>query len=160
MKFSTMTIKIFESDLQNPRHREALVNIIDTFAQSPGGQNEPMTEDAKAKLCVGLSAQSNTLVLLGALHGEFVGAAICYWGFSTFTGKPMINIHDLAVLPEFRGRGVGKALMQDVEQRARKSGCNRVTLEVHDSNEGAKRLYASQGFGPWDSPTLFVSKDL
>jgi len=75
-------------------------------------------------------------------------------------GRPIVNIHDLAVLPEQRGRGAGRALLREVERRARERGCARITLEAHDTNQGAKRLYRSFGFGPWDPPTLFVTKPL
>ena len=72
----------------------------------------------------------------------------------------MINIHDLAVLPGQRDRGVGRHLLDDVERLARERGCCKVTLEVHDSNDGAKRLYERVGFGPFEAPTLFVTKSL
>ena len=92
--------------------------------------------------------------------GAAVGAAVCVWGFSTFTGCPSLNVHDLAVLPEHRGCGVGRLLLEEVERRARARGSSKLTLEVHASNEGAMRLYRRFGFGPWDAPTLFVTKPL
>jgi ribosomal protein S18 acetylase RimI-like enzyme len=82
------------------------------------------------------------------------------WGFSTFVGKPSVNICDFAVLPEFHNRGIGKALLDEVETLARTRGFCKMTLEVHDSNVGAKRLYRRFGFGPRESTTLFVSKTL
>jgi len=100
------------------------------------------------------------MVLLAFVDGRAVGTAVCVWSFSTFAGRPSINIHDFAVLPEFRGQGVGRALLGEVERRARERDCCKITLEVHDTNEGAKRLYESLGFGPWDVPTLFVTKPL
>ena len=89
-----------------------------------------------------------------------VGAAVCVWGFSTFTGCPSLNVHDLAVLPDHRGRGVGLLLLEEIERRARARGSSKLTLEVHASNEGAIRLYRRFGFGRWDAPTLFVTKPL
>ena len=52
------------------------------------------------------------------------------------------------------------ALLKEVERRARERDCCRITLEVHDTNVGAKRLYEASGFGRWDSPTWFVTKPL
>ena len=69
-------------------------------------------------------------------------------------------MHDLAVLPEHRGRGVGRRLLEEIERRARARGSSKLTLEVHATNEAAMRLYRRFGFGPWDAPTLFVTKPL
>jgi ribosomal protein S18 acetylase RimI-like enzyme len=68
--------------------------------------------------------------------------------------------NDLAVLPEFQSRGLGTRLLDEVERRARARGCCKITLEVHETNHGARRLYERFGFGPWRSPTLFVTKPL
>ena len=87
-----------------------------------------------------------------------MGVAVCFRGFSTFAGRPLINIHDLAVTSEHRRKGVGRALIEEVFRRARDAGCAKVTLEVLDRNVTAKRLYKRMGFGPWSPPTLFVSR--
>ena len=155
-----VSIRIEEADLRDPSDCSAVVEIIDSYARGSGGQGAPLSEDAKTRMCNGLLSNPCAMVLIATLSGRKVGVAVCFWGFATFAGKPAINIHDLAVLPEFQGKGIGHALMAEVENRARASECCRVTLEVNDSNEGAKRLYASQGFGPWDPQTLFVSKYL
>ena len=149
-----------EAQLGDPVHAKALVEIIDAYAREPGGQGAPLTDTARAALVPGLSSHPNALVLLAFVAGEPVGTAVCIWGFSTFAGSRLLNIHDLAVLPGFRGRGVGSALLKEVERRARERDCCRITLEVHDTNVGAKRLYEASGFGRWDSPTWFVTKPL
>jgi ribosomal protein S18 acetylase RimI-like enzyme len=136
------------------------VRIIDSYARGPGGQNAPLSEDARAAMAPGLAAHPAAFALLAWDGDAIVGAAVCVWGFSTFAGRPSLNVHDLAVLPEHRGRGAGRALLEEAERRARARGSAKLTLEVHHSNEGAKRLYARFGFGPWDEPTLFVAKPL
>lgn len=151
---------IAEADLADPRHADALVEIIDSYARGAGGQNAALTEFAREKLVAGLIQHPLAMVLLATVDERCVGVAVCVFGFSTFAGKPTLNIHDLAVLPDFQGQGIGHALLAEVEQRARARDCCKITLEVHDSNEGAKRLYAESGFGPWDTPTLFVTKPL
>ena len=97
-------------------------------------------------------------MLLACDGVDRVGVAVCFWGFSTFAGLPLINIHDLAVTARHRRKGAGRALMEDVLRRAREAGCAKVTLEVRDDNEPAKRLYKRLDFGPWTSPMLFVSR--
>ncbi len=155
-----MNLSVEEADLEDPTQARALVEIVDSYARGPGGQNAPLTPQARSNLAAGLLEHPNAMVLLASADSQAVGTAVCIWGFSTFAGKPMINVHDLAVLPDFQGRGIGRALLSEVERRARTRGCCKITLEVHDTNEGAKRLYDSFGFGPWAPPTLFVTKQL
>ena len=57
-------------------------------------------------------------------------------------------------------QGIGRSLLREVERRARDRGCCKITLEVHETNAGARRLYEREGFGPWSPATLFVSKPL
>jgi ribosomal protein S18 acetylase RimI-like enzyme len=80
-----------------------------------------------------------------------VGLAVCFLGFSTFAARPLINIHDLAVLPEYRGRGIGRRLLERVEAKGHALGCAKLTLEVRADNHRAQRLYQQVGFG--DAPT-------
>jgi ribosomal protein S18 acetylase RimI-like enzyme len=155
-----MSPTICEANLEDDQQAAALVEIIDAYARGPGGQSAPLSDQARANLAPGLHGHPMAMVLLAFVDGRAVGTAVCVWSFSTFAGRPSINIHDFAVLPEFRGQGVGRALLGEVERRARERDCCKITLEVHDTNEGAKRLYESFGFGPWDVPTLFVTKPL
>jgi len=155
-----MTVVIREADLLDARESLALVEIIDGYAREPGGQSAPLSDEARSALAPGLRAHPAAFALL-AWQGECaVGAAVCVWGFSTFTGCPSLNVHDLAVQPGYRGRGIGRLLLEEVERRARARGSSKLTLEVHASNEGAMRLYRRFGFGPWDAPTLYVTKPL
>ncbi len=94
-----------------------------------------------------------------------VGAAICFVGFSTFAARPVLNIHDLAVLPELRGAGIGTSLLEAASARARELDCCKLTLEVRKDNEGALALYRRFGFGHFaagasPTPTLFLEKRL
>ena len=88
-----------------------LEEILDSYAQGPEGQNAPLPEEARKNLASGLLSQINTFVLLAYVDNEAVGTAVFFWGYSTFRGKPFLNIHDFAVLPEFRSQGIGGALL-------------------------------------------------
>lgn len=57
-----------------------------------------------------------------------------------------VDIHNLAVHPDYRRQGIGRALLREVIDEARRQGLSRVTLEVRKSNEAAQRLYQSLGF--------------
>jgi ribosomal protein S18 acetylase RimI-like enzyme len=153
-------VVIREADLHDAGESSALVEIIDGYAREPGGQNAPLSAHARAALAPGLRAHPAAFALLAWQDGAAVGAAVCVWGFSTFTGCPSLNVHDLAVRPEHRGRGVGRLLLEEIERRARARGSSKLTLEVHATNEQAIHLYRRFGFGPWDAHTLFVIKPL
>lgn len=151
---------IRDADLDDPRDTDALFAILDSYARGPGGQNAPLTDEARKALAPGLRAHPQTFALL-AIDGDApVGAAVCFIGFSTFAGRPFLNVHDLAVLPEQRGRGLGRALLEEAERRARARGCCKMTLEVNESNTGAQRLYRAFGFAGWEERTLFATKRL
>jgi ribosomal-protein-alanine N-acetyltransferase len=57
-----------------------------------------------------------------------------------------IHINNVAVLPQFRGSGMGSAILRHVLAEAKRLGANRATLEVRASNDGARRLYERLGF--------------
>ena len=91
-------------------------------------------------------------------------SVVCFFGLSTFQARPLLNIHDLAVVPEYLGKGIGRALLSAAETRARRHGCCRLTLEVQDDNQWARSLYESFGFEDFivgnSAPTRFLSKAL
>ena len=69
----------------------------------------------------------------------------------------------LAVLPQYHGQGVGQALLKAVEERARRKGCCKLTLEVLDDNARARELYRRFGFDDvvvGESATRFLAKPL
>ncbi len=151
---------IVDLDFADPAQTEALAEILDAYAREPGGQSAPLSERARGNLARGLAEHPAAFALLALVEGRAVGAAVCFWGFSTFAGQPLLNLHDFAVLPEARGRGVGRGLLAELERRARERGCCKITLEVQETNERAKALYRREGFGPWSTHTLFVTKPL
>ena len=160
MKLSTR-----EANLDDPADAEAVLMLVDAYARDPMGSGRPLPDDVQARLIDGLRTHPTTLILL-AFDGDVpIGIAVCFLGYSTFAAKPLVNIHDLAVLPDYRGRGVGKRLLAAVEEAARARRCCKLTLEVFETNERARRTYASAGFGdPVYSAsaerTLFLSKSL
>jgi ribosomal protein S18 acetylase RimI-like enzyme len=75
-----------------------------------------------------------------------VGLLNAFLGFSTFKAKPLMNIHDIAVQPQWRGQGVGRALLQAIQTHAQRLGCCKLTLEVLSGNHQAQRSYRAFGF--------------
>jgi ribosomal protein S18 acetylase RimI-like enzyme len=140
-------VTIIEADLDAPQHQEAIVSLINAYARDPMGDGRDLPADVCDRLIPGLRQHPTTLVFL-ACDGETpVGIAVCFLGFSTFAARPLINIHDLAVLPEYRGHGVGSLLLEQVEAKGRELGCCKLTLEVREDNHRAHRVYQRAGFG-------------
>jgi ribosomal-protein-alanine N-acetyltransferase len=56
------------------------------------------------------------------------------------------RLYSIAVAPEYRGKGVGSAMLQHAENRARKKGCKKMHLEVKDTNTAALNMYIKHGY--------------
>ncbi len=143
----TAEIEIVEADLQDPAHVYAIVALTAAYALDPMGNAAPLPDEVLQRLVPALRAHPTTMVLLAFRADQPVGIATCFLGFSTFAARPLMNVHDLAVLPAHRGQGIGRALLDAVDQHARQRGCVKVTLEVLENNEPARRLYHAAGFG-------------
>ena len=74
-----------------------------------------------------------------------VGFALFFHNFSTFLGKQGLYLEDLFVVPEWRGRGVGKQLFEYVASVADSRQCGRLEWTVLDWNESAIAFYRSMG---------------
>jgi GNAT superfamily N-acetyltransferase len=143
---ATASTEIVIADLNRLSHQRAVLALMEAFFQDAMGNGRPMTPEVSARLIPGLQAHPTTLIFLAYLDARPVGLAICFHGFSTFAALPLININDFVVLPEARGRGIGKQLLSAVEAAARDRGCCKVTLEVQENNWRARKVYTTAGF--------------
>ena len=160
-----MKIKVIEADLGDPLHAEAVITILDSYAKEPVGGGKPLSDEVRARLIPELQQLDKLMILLAIQEGTPIGVAVCFIGFSTFAARPLVNVHDLAVLPEFRGMGAGQLLLESLHERAEKLGCCKITLEVREDNSGAHALYKRLGYNdykPSDRPvtTFFLEKHL
>jgi len=127
----------------------ALVRLLDAYAQDPMGGGAPLSEFAKAHLVAELAKRPQAFSVLafwGPERGLPIGLVNCIEGFSTFACKPLINVHDVSVLPAYRGQRVAEKMLKLVEQIARERGACKLTLEVLQGNVGALKLYQRVGF--------------
>ncbi|MCA9020529.1 MAG: GNAT family N-acetyltransferase [Planctomycetaceae bacterium] len=139
-------MQILEADLTNPLHARALVSLLNGYACSPEGGGSPLPEEVQRNLAEALHARSDACVLLAFADETPVGLMTCIEGFSTFACKPLLNIHDVYVSPEFRGQGVASQLFAQAESIAKTRGCCKLTLEVLQGNTHAQAVYARLGF--------------
>jgi len=99
-------------------------------------------------------------VVLGYAGDEPAGFALFFHNFSTFVGKRGLYLEDLFVVPKFRGRGYGQALLTHLAQIALERDCGRFEWTVLDWNEPAIGFYRKLGAVPMEDWTIFrVSGD-
>jgi ribosomal protein S18 acetylase RimI-like enzyme len=142
-------LRLCQADYSNPVHMQALIDLLDGYARDPAGGAEPLSDFAKTHLPNALRERPFMFSVLafddaqGALP---VGLVNCVEGFSTFACKPLVNVHDVAVLSSHRGQGIAERMLVLVEQLARDLGACKLTLEVLSGNAPATRLYQRLGF--------------
>jgi len=97
--------------------------------------------------------------LIAEYKNEAVGFAIFFHNFSTFKGKPGLYLEDLFVKPEFRGKGIGKALLVELAKIAKERDCARFEWSVLDWNKPAIDFYRSLGAIAMSEWTVFRLND-
>lgn len=88
-------------------------------------------------------------------EGKEVGFALYFHNFSTFLGRCGIYLEDLFVLPEYRGRGYGKALLRRLAAMAKAEGCGRLEWSCLDWNQPSIDFYKRMGARPMDEWTVY-----
>jgi ribosomal protein S18 acetylase RimI-like enzyme len=152
-------MEVFVADLNLPEHADGVVIMLDMYCQDFFGKLAPLDNDVRFRVVRGLAEARGTCFL--ARDGDaFVGVAICLPSYSSFRARPLLNIHDIAVVPGQRGKGIGRALLSAVEEEARRRGCAKITLEVRSDNALAMDLYRRCGFRGTEPETLFWSREL
>lgn len=86
--------------------------------------------------------------LMAEMDDQPIGFALYFFNFSTWLGKPGLYLEDLFVMPESRGLGAGKALLQALAKVAVERGCGRFEWSVLDWNTPAIEFYESLGAKP------------
>jgi ribosomal protein S18 acetylase RimI-like enzyme len=153
--------QIVDGNLNNQDHADALVRLINAYKEDPmGGAESKLSSGQALQLIESLRVHPTSVILFCKWREQLVGTAVCFRGFSTFLVKPLLNIHDLIVLPEYRKRGAGRLLMEACTSKARASGCCKVTLEVRADNVKAQALYRSLGFSAGAHPMEFWTQIL
>ncbi len=84
-------------------------------------------------------------VLIAEYNGKPAGHALFFYNYSTFLAKPGIYLEDLFVKPDYRGKGIGKQLLNKLIQVAKENNCGRVEWAVLDWNEPAIQFYQNLG---------------
>ena len=94
-------------------------------------------------------------VIFALEDGREVGFALFFHNFSTFVGRAGIYLEDLFVLPEYRKRGHGKALILELARIANERGCGRMEWSCLDWNQPSIDFYLSLGAKPMNEWTTY-----
>ena len=143
-------LQVQRVDYLNENDAKALVFLLDAYAQDPMGGGEPLQPEAAARLCADLSRIASAASFIAWLDDKPIGLINCFEGYSTFKAKPLLNVHDIAVLDGHRGQGVGQALLQAAQAHALSRGCCKLTLEVLSGNAPAMQSYKRFGFEQYE----------
>lgn len=93
----------------------------------------------------GFSTNPKFEVIMADWNGDPAGMALFFNHYSTWHGRAGLFVEDLIVRSKFRGKGVGKALLAHIAQRAIAEGCYGMRWEVHSWNKEAVKFYHGLG---------------
>ncbi|MGD8711331.1 MAG: GNAT family N-acetyltransferase [Thiohalophilus sp.] len=145
-----MNIEILKADYSNKAHEKAIPMLLDAYARHTIGGGKPLKDSVKSRLVSELAKLPHAFSVIAYVDGQPAGLVNCFKGFSTFQCRPLVNIHDIVVMDQFRGIGLSQKMLDKVEHIAREEGCCKLTLEVLDNNKIAKSAYRKFGFAAYE----------
>lgn len=130
-----------------------ILNFIKQLATYEKLENEVVATEELLKEWI--FEKKRAEVLLAVAYGKEVGMALFFHNFSTFLGRAGIYLEDLVVLPEYRGRGYGKAILKKLAQITVERGCGRLEWSCLDWNKPSIDFYLSLGAVPMNGWTIY-----
>ena len=124
-------IEIVEADLHNSEHAENFLILTAAYMADPmGGEAVVWNEQQRKDVINTMKDHPCGLVLFAKVQEKFVGICTCFYAYSTFLAKPLMNIHDIYVEESARGNGVGRQLVKAVGDIAAKKKCGKILLNM------------------------------
>ncbi len=167
------------ADLADPQDRAGMIAMLRMYHAEPMGAACELPMDRAERVAREVAARPGALVIVAwaspadrAMDPKApdatnaltaltpAGYCLCFEGYSSFAAAPLINLHDVAVAPAFRGQGVVKMMFDAIEAEARRRGCARLTLEVREDNIPAIKAYKRFGFEFPEPKEWFMKKSL
>lgn len=139
-------IQIIKGDLKIGEHAAHFLRLTAAYMADDMGRANEWNEEQKANVVREMANHPCALILFAKADGKYVGICTCFYAYSTFLAKPLLNIHDIYIEESFRGSGIGKKLVQTLGEIAKRENCGKITLEVRKDNLNARDLYKNEGF--------------
>lgn len=157
-------LMIVRADYEDNRDMEVICMLLDAYSQDPMGNGRPLEKEILEGLKRDFREIPGACTMIAYEIGEggsmeAVGLINAFMGYSTFKASPLMNIHDIVVLPGHRGKQIGERLIEAIVEEAASRGCCKVTLEVRTDNP-AERLYRRLGFADGNQPMLFLTREI
>jgi ribosomal protein S18 acetylase RimI-like enzyme len=162
-------ISIVQVDFTEPTFIEKsgsdMLLLLNAYACDPMGGGQPLSEYTQKNLLPCLIKRTDFFTVIAYVDNKPAGLINAIEGFSSFNARPLLNIHDVTVSPEYRGLGLSKLMFNTVDEIAKQRDCCKVTLEVLEGNALAKNLYTQLGYvayelDPQMGKALFLEKKL
>ena len=152
------TASLFTIRPARPEDAEVLANLVRELAIYEKLEHlaRAMPDDFRRHL---FGPRPAAEAALAEVDGEPAGFALWFSNFSTFRGQPGLYLEDIFVRPEFRGRGIGKALLASLARLAVERGCGRLEWSVLDWNAPSIAFYRALGARPMDEWTVYRLDD-
>ena len=128
-----------------------LIKELATYEKEP---EQAVATDADLQAAL-FGADANAGAILAQTGEEYVGLALFFHNFSTWTGKRGLYLEDLYVRESYRGKGVGIALLKHLAGIAVERSCGRFEWSVLDWNQSAIDFYESIGARPMQGWTVY-----
>ena len=160
-----MNIKVTRVDYSNSQQAKELIYLLNEYASDPMGGGKALIQQVTDNIIAELVKRPYAFSVICYVDDSPVGLINCFEAFSTFSCKPLVNIHDVMVLKEFRGLGLSQRMLELVEDIAVDKGCCKLTLEVLSGNGAAKASYQKYGFSHYEldpkiGTAVFLEKKL
>ena len=141
-----VNVDVIVVDYLNQKQAQEMAVLMDAYAIDPMGGGKPLPERVKNNLVKELAKRPYAFSVMSYVEGKAAGLVTCFEMFSTFNCQPLVNVHDVIVLKEYRGLGLNQKMLKKVEAIAVSKGCCKLTLEVLDGNKVAQQSYIKFGF--------------
>jgi len=150
-----MTATLERVNHLDSKHAADIGYLMNYYASDPMGGGSPLATEITSRLATELSKISHAFSIICYVSKKPAGLINCFEAFSTFQCKPIVNVHDIVVVEEFRGRGISHLLLLEVENMAVEKNCCKITLEVLERNTPAKNSYIKFGFKDYELDPTF-----
>jgi GNAT superfamily N-acetyltransferase len=151
-----MTTRLTDLRIEPATERDVpvVLSLIKALAEYERMARDVVADEALVHASL-FGAAPSAEVVLARVGAEPVGFAVWFHNYSTFLGRRGLYLEDLFVMPEWRGRGIGRALLVHLAKVAVERKCGRLEWSVLDWNEPAIRFYRSLGAKPMNDWTVY-----